>query len=101
MFARICEPVLRHYSKGAALLVNYRQLPQALWTTIMPHFGVDCSDRDRAVMAEAARYDAKAPSLHFTPDIEAKQREATTATRAVADERLGELYRRLERITPS
>jgi len=34
VLARICEPVLQQYSKGGALLVNYRQLPEALWTTI-------------------------------------------------------------------
>ena len=45
---------------------------------------------------DAARHDAKTPSLKFAPDTEAKQREATAATRAVADERLGDLYRRLE-----
>ena len=94
--ARICEPVLQQYSKTAALVVNYRQLPEALWTTIMPHFGVDCSDADRAAMADAARHDAKTPSLPFAPDIEAKQREATAATRAVADGWLCDLYRRLE-----
>ena len=98
VLARICEPVLQHYSEGAGLLVNYRQLPLALWTTIMPHFGVDCSDRDRAAMAEAARFDAKTPSLEFASDAEAKQRQASAATRAVAEDRLGELYRRLERI---
>jgi hypothetical protein len=98
VLARICEPVLQHYSKGAALLVNYRQLPQAVWTAIMPHFGVGCSDRDHAAMTETARYDAKTPSLEFTADIETKQREATAAIRATADERLGELYRRFERI---
>jgi hypothetical protein len=96
VLARICEPVLQHYSGGPALLVNYRDLPQALWTTIMPHFGVSCSDRDRAVMAEVARFDAKTPGLPFTSDIDAKQREASAATRAAAEERLGDLYRRLE-----
>jgi len=47
-------------------------------------------------MAEAARFDAKTPSVPFALDIEAKQQEATAATRSVADERLGDLYRRLE-----
>jgi hypothetical protein len=98
VLARICEPVLQHCSEGAALLVNYLELPQALWTTIMPHFGVACSDRDRAAMAAAARFDAKTPSFEFTPDIDAKQREASAATRAAAEARLGGLYRRLERI---
>lgn len=96
--ARICEPVLQHYSKGAALLVNYRELPHALWTKIMPHFGVDCSERDRAAMAEAARYDAKTPNFEFTPDSEAKQAGATEALRAIASRRLGEIYRQLEAI---
>jgi hypothetical protein len=100
VLAKICEPVLRHFSEGAGLLVNYRQLPSALWTMIMPHFRVPCSDRDRAAMAEATRFDAKTPSLPFAPDTEAKQQEATAATRAVADEWLGDLYHRLEALHP-
>jgi hypothetical protein len=96
VLARICEAILQHRSDRSALLINYRELPQAVWTTIMPHFGVHCSVRDRAVMAEAARYDAKTPSLEFTPDSEAKQREATATTRTIAADQLGELYRRLE-----
>jgi hypothetical protein len=87
---------LQHHSSAAGLLVNYRQLPEAVWTTIMPHFGVECGERDRAAMAEAARYDAKTPSFLFASDIETKQQEATAATRSVAEDRLGELYRRLE-----
>jgi hypothetical protein len=47
-------------------------------------------------MGRVARYDAKTPSFEFTPDSEAKQREATPPVRAVADERIGEIYRRLE-----
>lgn len=96
VLAKICVPVLQNHSSGAALLVNYPQLPQALWTAIMPHFGVPCSERDRVTMSEAARYDAKTPSFEFSSDSLAKQHEATTAVRAVADQRLGDLYRRLE-----
>jgi hypothetical protein len=96
VLARICEPVLQNYAKGTSLLVDYRQLPLALWTTIMPHFGMECSNSDRAAMAEVARHDAKAPSFQFTPDVEAKQQEASATTRSVADARLGDIYRRLE-----
>ena len=96
VLARICEPVLQQYSKGKTLLVDYRQLPQAVWTTIMPHFGIECSDSDRTTMAEAARYDAKTPSIEFTPDTDSKRQDATGAIRAAADEWLGELYHRLE-----
>ena len=39
------RPILRtgyaaHPAMATRLLINYRQLPQALWTTILPHFGV-------------------------------------------------------------
>jgi hypothetical protein len=99
VLAKVCEPVLRHYSgapEGGGLLVDYRELPSALWTTIMPHFGVPVSDLDRAAMAEAARHDAKAPGFEFAADSNAKQQAATEATRAAADHWLGDLYRRLE-----
>jgi hypothetical protein len=96
VLARVCEPVLEHHGAGKSLLINYRQLPEALWTAIMPHFGVAYGDHDRDAMAWVARYDAKSPSFEFSPDSEAKQQEATAAVRAVADERIGEIYRRLE-----
>jgi len=95
VLARVCEPVLEHHS-GKSLLINYRQLPEAVWTAIMPHFGVACGDHDRDAMAQVARYDAKTPSFEFTADSESKQREATAPVRAVAEERIGEIYQRLE-----
>ena len=78
------------------LSINYRQLPEAVWTAVLPHFSVVSSDQDRNAMAQVARYDAKTPSFEFTPDSEAKQREATESVRAIANERIGEIYRRLE-----
>jgi hypothetical protein len=96
VLARICEPIEQQIALGGGLLVNYRDLPAALWTTILPHFGVATSEQDRAAMAAAARYDAKEPSFEFTPDAETKQRAASAATRAAASERLGDIYGRLE-----
>jgi hypothetical protein len=96
VLAKVCEPVLRHYGQGGALLVNYRELPQALFTAILPHFGVACGEADRAAMTEATRYDAKTPSLTFAPDSEAKQRGASAATRAAAERWLHDPYSRLE-----
>jgi hypothetical protein len=96
VLARVCEPVLVHHGADKSLLINYRQLPEAVWTAIMPHFGVACGDHDRDAMAQVARYDAKTPSFEFTADSESKQREATAPVRAVAEERIGEIYQRLE-----
>ena len=47
-------------------------------------------------MAATAHYDAKIPNVQFTPDVENKQQKATGAIRAAAEERMGEIYRRLE-----
>jgi hypothetical protein len=95
ILAKVCEPVVRHISDGG-LLVNYRQLPEAVWTAMLPHFGVACSAGERAMMAAAARYDAKTPGIEFAADSAAKQEGASAATRHAADRWLGDLYRRLE-----
>jgi hypothetical protein len=92
---RICDGVLREYAPGAGLLLNYRQLPAALWTDVLPHFAVPCSERDRLAMAEAARYDAKSPDLPFANDSVAKQAGATDQIRSAAQQ-LGGLHARLE-----
>src|ERR1700689_5759058 len=92
VLAKVCEPVLRHYGQGGGLLVNYRELPEALFTAILPHFGVTCDAADCTAITEATRYDAKAPGMAFTPDSEAKQRGASSATRAAAAGWLGDPY---------
>jgi hypothetical protein len=96
VLGRICDGALDHCAEHTALLVNYRQLPSAVWTAIMPHVGVTCSDEDRALMTQAARYDAKSPHFEFAADSAAKQAAATAAIRAAAATRLGERYDRLE-----
>jgi hypothetical protein len=96
VLAKVCEPVLRHYGRGGGLLVNYRELPQALFTAILPHFGVACDQADRAAMTAATRYDAKTPGVTFAPDSEAKQRGASAAIRAAAERWLRDPYGRLE-----
>jgi hypothetical protein len=96
ILARICEPVLTHAREGGGLLINYRDLPDATWTSILPHFGVPVSASDRAVMAKAARYNAKVPGVPFAPDADDKQESATAAVRVAAHEHLNGLYAQLE-----
>ena len=96
VLARICEPIVAEHARGGGLLVNYRDLPQALWTAILPHFSVAASAEERASMMETAKYDAKMPGYEFTPDAEARQRAAKPATRAAAAHWLADVYGRLE-----
>jgi hypothetical protein len=95
VLARIYDGVLQEYAPGRALLVNYQELPAALWTDVLPHFGVPCDADDRAAMAEAARYDAKSPERPFADDTAAKRRAATDQIRSAAQQLAG-LHARLE-----
>jgi hypothetical protein len=96
VLAAICDAALRHHDKRTTLLVNYRQLPGAVFVDILPHFGISLGEAERVAMMEAARYHAKSPGELFTADAEAKQQAATGTIRAAAAGRLAEAYRRLE-----
>jgi len=93
VLAKICEAAL---DRGGGLFVNYRDLPQAVFTKILPYFRISCSEREHAIMAEVTRFDAKMPQLEFTNDSAEKRRQASERTRALAERHLGEIYRRLE-----
>jgi hypothetical protein len=96
VLAKVAEPAVAHYAAGGGLLVNYNQLPDALFTAILPHFGVPCGEADRVAMTEAARYDAKSPGFEFEADSGSKQQAATPIARAATERWLGDIYRRLE-----
>ncbi len=93
---RICSAAVDHQTEGRTLAIDYRDLPGAVFTTILPHFGITGSDTGCALMRLAAQRDAKSPHFAFTSDIEAKQREATQQLRDLAATHLGAVHRRLD-----
>lgn len=97
----ICQAALDGVAGGGGLVINYNELPHALWTRILPHFGVPVSDADQAAMKAAALVDAKAPYTAFVPDADAKQREASSDLRALAGRRLAGQHRALEALRPT
>jgi hypothetical protein len=101
VLAAVCAGAARHHPAGGGRLVNYRQLPEALFTEILPHFGVAVSETEAQAMRAAALRDAKTPEQVFAPDGQAKQQAATPALRAICERRLGEVYRRLEAMRTS
>jgi len=63
-------------------------LPDAVWTTIAPHFGLAVNTNTRQRMAHASRMNSKAPSgsvTQFTPDDAAKRAFASSALRSAVD----------------
>jgi len=96
VLAAVCDGAVGHFPAGGGLLVNYRQLPEALFTEILPHFGVTVSEVERQAMRAATVRDAKTPEQTFAPDAQDKQQAATPALRAICERRLASVYGQLE-----
>ena len=84
-------------SSAADLTIDYRELPAAVTSRIMPHFGIAAGAAERTAIEATAARDAKAPSQIFEADGAAKQREAGDAVHHAAARHLGDVYRRLAR----
>jgi len=100
----ICRAVIDHHGIGGqdfgnGLILNYRKLPDAVCSAILPHFGMACGEEERQRMRQIAQRDAKSPTLSFASDTDSKQRDATDKIRRAADRHLGEIYNRLEALS--
>ena len=92
----ICQTAVDNSDDVHGLFVNYRTLPEAIWSRILPHFGIAPDDDARAAMQRAAGRDTKAPGRPFAGDSESKSREASAAIRAAAAQHLDAVYGKLE-----
>ncbi|OSZ70135.1 hypothetical protein CAP40_04735 [Sphingomonas sp. IBVSS2] len=92
---RTCSAVIEH-GTDKGLLINYAQLPEALFDQILPHFGIAPDAAARDAMAAMANRHSKAPAARFHADGEAKQREADAELRAIADQYLAPAFVALE-----
>lgn len=101
ILARTCDAALDNWDAGGGMLVNYHELPDALHTRILPHFGVTLEPGERALMDAASMRDAKAPHTAFIPDSATKRNEADDAIRAAAAKHFPTTYARLEAIRAS
>ncbi len=95
----LCESVIHQLSagkNGKALLINYSQLPEAITSVMLAHFGVSYPAEDMDKMNAAAQFDAKTPQMTFVPDGESKKAAASEATVKAAGGNLNFLYEKLE-----
>ena len=96
VLGRICEAAADEFGRGGGLLVNYDQLPDALYSRVLPHFGITPGVEELAAVGRAAGRDAKAPYVAFIPDGEAMRAEASPRQRDLVAHYLDQPYRRLE-----
>jgi hypothetical protein len=95
VLALFCDAALLNYESGNGLFINYRQLPEAVFSSLSDFFKLSYSADEIERMRLAARFDAKTPTLTFKDDTEGKRREATDALRRLADQWVVPLYERL------
>jgi hypothetical protein len=96
---QICRAAVAGHPLGGGLVINYSDLPQAVWTSILPHFGVTCGDEDRTRLAQTAQFDAKAPGMTFAGDSPHKKAVMTPELVAIANGRLRSVYAELNRLS--
>jgi hypothetical protein len=98
VLASVCDAALKHHKQGEAMFVNYRQLPDVVWSTLLDFFHVEYTAAEIDRMRHASRFDAKNPLLHFEVDTASKNRQATREVRDAANTWVMPLYERLEAI---
>lgn len=81
---------------GGGRLVNYSELPEALWSTLAGHFRLGLAEADSAAMRATCGRHAKHPDRAFAGDTEAKRREADGTLRELTGQWLEPPYRHLE-----
>jgi hypothetical protein len=93
--ANICAAGLKAVRGNPnGLLVNYSELPDAMYGRLLQHFGL--TEDDIPAMQASAQFDAKSPQTTFFGDAEAKRAEADDRLRTVVAEHLEPVYGELE-----
>lgn len=98
VLALTCEAALRHHENCRGLMINYKQLPEVVWTEIAALFGIEVPDSTLEAFARVARLDAKNPSMTFENDSRSKQSAATEAVRQATEKWLAPIYEQLEAV---
>ena len=96
VLARLCEAALEQARAGKGRLVNYRQLPEVVWPSLMRYWGADCPEQAPEAVARVCRYHAKNPMLPFVDDTDAKNRGVPEEIRHRARQWLDGIYQQLE-----
>ena len=96
LLAEMCRTALRHCRPPHGLLVNYEELPAALFGRIARHFGCAWDEAEVAAMKIASARDAKRPLSSFTADSAGKRGEADPGLMEICERVVGAVYRDIE-----
>lgn len=92
--ASLCE-------RGAAMPVDYRALPSAVWTELRDALGIDDDAQTVEALQASALRDAKTPQMTFEPDSRPKQSAASATLRQEVAAKCSDAYDRLQAMLTS
>lgn len=97
--ANFCQTALQ-MSNQNSLLLNYKQLPEAGWSSLPDFFQVTFLPDEKERMRDLSQFYSKDPTSKklFTNDSAAKQKESSETVWKMANKYLVELYENLELI---
>lgn len=98
ILAKMCESAINFADDTDGKFINYSQISDVFFTEILPHFKLDLSAEDLEKMRFSTKFNAKTPSLNFTPDSEEKRKEAGEIAVRSAETFVDPLYKKLEEI---
>lgn len=96
VLAATCHKAADHAAVGGGIFIDYAELPDAVTTRILPHFGVVPDAADTAVITAALRRDAKEPHRAFDPQERPARQTAAAVVVAASDRHLGPAVERLQ-----
>ncbi|HWT07251.1 MAG TPA: hypothetical protein VN224_15910, partial [Xanthomonadales bacterium] len=67
VLAAFCEAALAQHASGPCAFAEYDDLPEALFSELLPFFGVAVTGEERERMRAASRRDTKAPTMLSAP----------------------------------
>jgi hypothetical protein len=96
VLAAICRAALSHRDDSNGMFINYTQLPDIIWYSVLKFFQVTYGAEDLARMKESLKFDAKNPSILFDPDATPGDRPPSDLIVLAADKWVGGLYDELQ-----
>jgi len=94
----VAETAALHAVNAHGMLIEYRQLPDIVWSGLAEHFGIELQPEDVEQLKQVSAFDAKHPKQPFASDTDAKKSEATEHVRQLAEQWITPHYAKLEEI---
>ncbi|MCB1860774.1 MAG: sulfotransferase family protein [Gammaproteobacteria bacterium] len=96
ILACICDTALARHRRGKSLFLDYKSLPDAVWTALPDHFDFTIDEVGENDMRARAVFGGKGGDKPFRKDSDAKHQAAGAAIREAARRWVEPLYHRME-----